>query len=239
MPELASLRAGIERALRLSDDTAAVLGICAAGAEMLPADGAAVTVMTSDVQRETIYASDDVVAAVERAQYSLGEGPSLLAFTRGRPALVPDVSGGASSSRWPVLAGELAALPVGALFCFPMRFGAISVGVLAFYRRAAGSLSAEDLALVLSVLDLTTLALLELRDGTEEFLLGRALAVDSLSRRQVHQATGVLMGQFGVSVEAAFARLRAHAFADGRDIEEVANDILIGSLRLAADASED
>lgn len=237
MAELASLRAGIEKALRFRDDTTAVIGICAACAEVLPADGAAVTVMTSDVQRETIYASDDVIAAVERAQYSLGEGPSLLAFTRGRPALVPAVSERSTASRWPVLAGELAALPVGALFCFPMRFGVMSVGVLTFYRRSPGPLSAEDVALVLSVLDLTTLGLLELRGGsTDEFLLGRALAVDGLRRRQVHQATGVLMGQFGVSVEAAFARLRAHAFADGRDIEVVADDILIGRLRLEADS---
>lgn len=236
MSELAGLRSAILKALRSADDTAAVLGVCAACADVLPARGSAVTVMTSDVQRQTIYESDDVIGAVERAQYTLGEGPSLVAFTQGRPALVPDIDDPSVAARWPVLVGEVSALPIGSLFCFPLRFGAINVGVLTSYRRAPGVISAADLALVLNVLELTTVALLELRGkDSHEFLLGRWLAVDGLSRRQVHQATGMLMGQFGVSAEAAFARLRAHAFAQDRDVEDVASDIVERRLRVEPD----
>lgn len=231
-----SLKDAIAAALRSRDDTEAVLGVCAACARELPADGTAVTVMTSDVQRQTIYASDDVIAAVERAQYSLGEGPSLVAFQQSRPALVPRTGNPAVLARWPVLMGEIAGLPVQALFCFPMRFGAIDIGVLACYRRVEGPLSDDEVACVLDALELTSLAMLELRgDGPDEFLLGRWLAVDALSRRKVHQATGMLMGRFDVSAESAFARLRAHAYADGRDIELVARDIVERRVRLEPD----
>lgn len=236
MDELQTLRAAIEAALASGDDEAAVVGVCAACADLLPADGTAVTVMTSDVQRQTIYASDDVIAAVEQAQYSLGEGPSLSAFTHGRPRLVPSVAAPSTAARWPMLVGEISELPVGSLFCFPLRFGVINVGVVAFYRRSAGSLTPAEVALVLTCMELTAVALLELREGdASQFLLGRWLAVDGLSRRQVHQATGMLMGQFGVSAEAAFARLRGHAYAQEQDIEHVATDIVERRIRLEPD----
>ncbi len=233
MADDATLEAAITAALESVDDMRAVLGVCAACADWLPADGAAVTVMTSDVQRQTIYASDKVIAGFEQAQYALGEGPSLQAFTDGRPVLVPFMSDSSIAARWPVLVSEVAALPVGAVFCFPMSFGVIDVGVVAFYRRLAGRLSAAEVSMALRTLELTTLALLEIRGGdASEFLLGRWLAVDGLQRRQVHQATGMLMGQFGVPAEAAFARLRAHAFGTGRDIEQVAADIVERRIRL-------
>lgn len=237
MTELTALKAAIDEALRLADDARAVVAICAACAAELPADGTAVTIMASDAQRETIYASDDVIAAFEQAEYALGEGPSLQAFTNGRPTLVPSLSDISSVARWPTLVTETGALPIRAVFCFPLQFGVISVGVLTFYRSAAGPLSTPDLSLVLRSLELTTLALLEARGGdATQFLLGRWLAVDGVARQHVHQATGMLMGQFGISAEAAFARLRAHAFAEERDIEKVARDIVDRRLRLEPDS---
>ena len=236
MSDTALLRSAIEGALSLVDDTAAVLGICAACADVLPGDGAAVTVMSSDAQRQTIYASDEVVAAVERTQYSMGDGPSLRAFTQERPVLVDSLADPAEAARWPVLVGELSRLDVGSLFCFPLRFGTISVGVLTLYRRSPAGLASADLTFVFQCLELTTLGLLELRgEHTDEFLLGRWLAVDTLNRRQVHQATGMMMGRYGVSAEEAFARLRARAYADERDIELVALDIVERRLSLERD----
>lgn len=236
MTDLALLQAAIDEALHAADDAQAISGVCAACVERLPCDGAAVTVMASDIQRQTVYASDEVIATFERAQYALGEGPSLVAFTQRRPALVPFMDDPSTTARWPGLVSEVADLNVGSLFCFPMRFGVINVGVCALYRRRPGNLSTDDVSLTLNVLELTTLALLELRDGDEsEHLLGRWLSGAGHSRRQVHQATGMLMGQLGVSAEVAFARLRATAFSQGRDIEQISKEIVNRRLRLDQD----
>ncbi|MGI8701707.1 MAG: GAF and ANTAR domain-containing protein [Nocardioidaceae bacterium] len=236
MTDLALLQAAIDEALQAADDADAVTGVCAACVARLPCDGAAVTVMASDSQRQTVYASDEVIAAFERAQYSLGEGPSLVAFTQRRPALVSHIDDSATLARWPGLAREVANLDVGSVFCFPMRLGVINVGICAFYRREPGTLSTEDVSSVLEVLELTTLALLELRDGDgTEHLLGRWLSGAGHSRRLVHQATGMVMGQLGVPAEVAFARLRASAYSQGRDVEQVATEIVNRSLRLDED----
>jgi AmiR/NasT family two-component response regulator len=45
-------------------------------------------------------------------------------------------------------------------------------------------------------------------------------------RREVHQATGMILVQLDTSATEAFARLRAHAFASGISIQEVAKDVV-------------
>jgi ANTAR domain len=234
--DLTAFKLEIERALLLIDGDAAVVAVCAACANVLPGDGAAITIMTSDSKRETVFARDRVIADLEQLQYNVGEGPSLLAFSTERPVLISDIRAPATASRWPGLMGALDGQPICGVFSFPMRFGVISVGVCTFYRHATGSLTPEELAFVLDVLDVTTLVLLELREGQHaDPLLGRWLSVNGAKRREVHQATGMLITQLNVSAETAFARLRAYAFAQGSDIETVAADIVSRRLRLEAD----
>jgi AmiR/NasT family two-component response regulator len=45
-------------------------------------------------------------------------------------------------------------------------------------------------------------------------------------RREVHQATGMLTVQLDVTATEAFLRLRAHSFATGRAIQDVAHDVV-------------
>lgn len=211
-----------------------VLLVCRSFVASAPIDGAAFTQMTSDTARDPWVASDQTIAAIELAQYSLGEGPALEAYDTGRAVLVPDLAAPWVAARWPMLVAETAHLDVGGVFALPMQVGAITAGVCEVYRRRAGPLSAGDLRLVLGAMDDATLTLLALRsgivgDGAEAGSPGGTLP------RGVHQATGMLVVQLGVSAESAFARLRAHAYANERTIHEVADDIVERRLRLEAD----
>jgi AmiR/NasT family two-component response regulator len=51
----------------------------------------------------------------------------------------------------------------------------------------------------------------------------------------VHQATGLVLAQLGVSAEAAFARLRAYAYAEDRRLDDVARDVVERRLRFEPD----
>jgi hypothetical protein len=232
--DLAGLRVALLAALTAGDDASAVARVCDALAESIPCEAASVTMMTSDAKRQTVFAGDGVIAAFEAAQYTLGEGPSLQTFRGSRPVLVPDILERWVAASWPGLAQEIAHLSMAAVFCFPMRIGVINVGVCAFYRKAPGLLSKAEISMVLDACELTTVVLLQLRgNDRNESLIARWLDVDGYSRRKVHQATGMLMGQLSLPAEAAFARLRGHAFSTGNDIEEVADDIV--NRRLALD----
>lgn len=210
--------------------------ICTAFMAAAPVDGAAFTVMTSDAVRDTLCASNDVIAALEDFQFSVGEGPSLDAFTSRRPVLTPDLSLRQVAVRWPMLVFEVAALPVAGLFMFPMQIGAITVGVCATYRQAAGSLTGSETAWLFRAVDAATQTLVAWRTGRldDEW---DPLAWGGLGggRQVIHQATGMVAVQLGAGVDEAFARIRAQSFLDGRSLTEVSSDIVARRLRLDRD----
>jgi hypothetical protein len=239
MADLRALRAAVAVAM-IADSDEAAAAVCRVCTAALPVQGAAFTAMASDQARELLYASDLVIEQVQSLQFSLGEGPALDAFRTGRPTCIPDLAV-VEVARWPILTRALAELPIGGLFAFPVGVGAITIGVLDVYRSAPGWLSREDLATVLTVLDLAAAALLALRtrlpsgaqvDGGGGGSPGGAWLDGVGSDRRVHQATGMLIAQLGIGAEAAFARLRGHAFATDQRIGAVAEEIVARRLRL-------
>lgn len=203
------------------DTLARVIRACV---DVLPVDGASISVMSGPRERETLYASDEIAARIEDVQFSLGEGPCFEAFATRRPVLVPDLPQ-ASVVAWPVFATAVRDLPIGAIFAFPLQAGAIGIGAVDLYRRRPGWLSSDEIAIALEVIDLVTAVLLGL-------LLGEVGDTDDLrgvlspGREQVHQATGMLIAALGISAEEALARLRGYAFVSDRSLDEVAKDIV-------------
>jgi hypothetical protein len=57
------------------------------------------------------------------------------------------------------------------------------------------------------------------------------------NRREVHQATGMVLAQLGINAADAALLLRAHAYSSGRSVAEVANDIVERRLDFATDSS--
>jgi hypothetical protein len=57
------------------------------------------------------------------------------------------------------------------------------------------------------------------------------------ARAEVHQATGMISVQLGVSLEEAFVRLRAHAFANGAALGDVAGEVVGRRLRFGPGAA--
>lgn len=235
MTDIPALRLAIAATMATHTAGASAAEVCRLCVSALPVDGAAFTTMTSDREWETLCVSDPLVAEVEELQFALGEGPCLLAFRSGRPVLLPDVTA-LGWTRWPAFAPAVADLPIGGLFSFPVQLGAITLGVFTLYRREPGSLSTEDVSQVLRVTDLAGAALLALRagqpvaDGNDTWDEG-----SGVDRRQVHQATGMLIAQLGVSAEEAFARLRGYAFAHNLHLNAVAGRIVARQLLLDVD----
>lgn len=203
------------------DALARVIRACV---DVLPVDGASVSVMSGPRERETLYASDEIAAKIEDVQFSLGEGPCFEAFATRRPVLVPDLQQ-ASVVAWPMFAAAIASIPIGAVFAFPLQAGAIGIGAVDLYRRRPAWLSNDELALALEVVDLVATVLLGLRlgDPTDPESLRGVL---SPGREQVHQATGMLIAAFSISAEEALARLRGYSFVKDRPLDAVAKDLV-------------
>ncbi len=217
----------------------APLAVCRACVAWLPMTGAAITMMASPESQELVCATDDAAARIDELQFSLGDGPCVESFTTGRAVLVPDITD-PSDHRWPVFTTAVAETGARGMFVFPLRVGASRIGVLDCYRDTPGALDEQDLTGALRVADAAVWTLLD-TVGPHTMIEGTAGvdAVDGsvLARAEVHQATGMLIAQAGLTAPSALARLRAAAFADGRSISEVADDVLARRLRLRPDGS--
>jgi hypothetical protein len=113
-----------------------------------------------------------------------------------------------------------------------MHIGAIRIGVLVLYRDRPGALTAEELALGIVLGDVATQMVLTLQAGAAPDSVHELLAGEPAHWAEVHQATGMISAQLGVSIDEAFVRLRAHAFADGRTLREVAREVVGRRLQL-------
>jgi hypothetical protein len=203
--------------------------VCAVAVDHVDVDAAAITIRTTARTQELVAATDHWARSLEELQYTVGEGPGVEAFTSGGPVLVSDM--GADEHRWPGFGDEAASSGAGAVFAFPLQAGAIRLGTLDLYRRAAGGLGAEGLADAVALADLAVTALLsDSRIDDDPVALWARHDVPGFYE-DVNVATGMLATQLRISLEDAMLRLRAHAFSHHLPLTEVARAVLNRQLR--------
>jgi hypothetical protein len=204
--------------------------LCEVSATVTGLNGAGFTLMAGEVSQGSFGASDEVSHAIEELQFALGEGPCVDAHRDQRPVLEPDLRAPAEP-RWPVFSPLVLEAGGLALFASPLRLGAVRLGALDLYRDRPGRLIDDQHADALVMADVVTEAVLLMQSAAASGLLAAALTEGANLHPFVHQATGMVAAQLGVSVGEALVRLRASAFGDGRALPDVAKDVLAGTLR--------
>jgi GAF domain-containing protein len=206
-----------------------VLDLCRPFLKDLPISGASVTVISSSGAQVALCSSDAVAARIDELQFELGEGPQWVATTSGEVVLIPDVASD-SHGRWPIFGSTIGLLRVGAIFSIPMRMGAATVGAATLYRDTPGQLNenAQSSALAIASAIASTAVQRAMNFATDD--AGSESAVSPALRREVHQATGVILVQLDTTATIAFSRLQAYAFAQGQTVQSVSHDVVTGEL---------
>ncbi len=226
-------RALLAIARDVAGDRALAEQICQACVLGLDADGAAISLLTASTSRETLCATDATAELLEDLQFSLGEGACMEAALTGRPVLVPDLHHSTETSRWPIFAAAvMEQSEVGALFAIPLQWGTINLGVLDLYRRAPGSLSNAQLQDAISSANIAALMFLGMRTDPGD---GEWLDHSLHGRAEIHQATGMVLVQLGISATDALARMRAYAFVEQRLLADVAHEVVTRRLCFTPD----
>jgi hypothetical protein len=208
--------------------------LCSAAVPALAASGAGLSVMAEDGIRGMTTASDPAAERMEELQFVLGEGPCIDAFMARRPVLIPDLADRAMN-RWPAYTPAAYDGGVRAVFAFPLQVGAGRLGVLDVFRARPGPLSADELGQALTFAEVAVTTLLDGQADASPGVAADGLAEAIDSRAELFQAQGMVMVQLGVGLTEAFARIRAHAYAENRPLAEVARDIVARRLRLDRD----
>lgn len=230
--------AEVLRSLHLSG----VNGHAQASVLALGAEGVALSLLVgANLLAEPLWCHPELSARFEELQFTLGEGPGIDAARTGSPVLEPDLDR-VRPERWPVLLPAAREMGVHGVCCFPLGIGAVRVGVLTVLcdpDRLPGEQQYRDARALAAALTVACLNGERARQQNEDIPgLGVPLpASSSLHRAAVHQATGMVSVQLGVSMEIALLRLRAHAYAGERPLGEVAQDVVARRLRFDDDIS--
>ncbi|WP_185201954.1 ANTAR domain-containing protein [Glaciihabitans sp. INWT7] len=199
--------------------------LCRPFVDQLPVTGASISVIGTLARRMTVCYSDTVAAQLEGLQFDLGEGPQWEVMKTGLPVLSPDLSL-RNTANWPVFGSAAARLGAAAVFAFPIAVGAVTVGVVDLYRTTSGALDGLMFALARSLAEQVAAPAVKAAISSAEEDQALENAGTPTMRREVHQATGMIIAQLEVSAAEAFSLLRGHAFVSGRSVEDVASDVV-------------
>ncbi|MDQ2838698.1 MAG: ANTAR domain-containing protein [Actinomycetota bacterium] len=240
MDEAERMRDGFAAALAGAARGRAVADrLCGACVDLLDVDGAALSVMYDGTLSRSFGSSSASSGELDELQFVLGEGPCLEALAGGAPVLAPDLND-RRTVRWPAFAEGAIARGVQAVFALPVTVASIQVGALDLYRSQPGDLNAPDLAGALIAAELAALPLLDLMGidlnaAVTDETSGAWQELSALTRVEVYQAAGMLIGQLDVTAAEALVRLRGYAFAHNLSASEVAWQIIDRQLRLDDD----
>lgn len=199
--------------------------------------GAGIMLMSGDVPRGSVCSTDHASAVIEQLQYDLGEGPCVDAYNQDRPVLEPDLADPVTP-RWLAFSGPAIDAGVRAVFGFPLQVGAVRLGALNLYRDRPGRFTDEQHADALVLADVAAQALLVLQAHAPPGRIASELEANADFQYVVHQASGMVSAQLGVSVAQALVRLRAHAFGNDRPLTAVAEDVVARTLRFDSQSGE-
>jgi GAF domain-containing protein len=210
--------------------------LCAAAVRLLPVSGASVS-LRGEGMPVPLSASSERAAHLMEMQATLGDGPCLRAAETGAPVFACDLTAGRDASRWPVFAQQAVAAGVRAVYALPLGDRAVCVGTLDLYRDVPGELADDEVSTARFVADVLTVALMALPRGEEAGRLGDGLWLSPLAtdHDEVYQAVGMVMAQRGVPSDEALALLRAHAFAEGRTVLDMAHEVVAHATRFDPD----
>src|ERR1700759_1138806 len=206
--------------------------LCRRCVDELGCDHASIGIATGPTQLAPGAATTPEIVELEEYAFLVGEGPCLDALREHVPVVVADLNTREAQARWPAWSGAAASRHICAATAFPIEAGAIVAGVLTVYSRTAWQPAPRQMQAARRLVDVALLVLLDMAvsipdgNGTDPSLDGRADDLAVLLRADVHRAAGMVMAQANIPIDQALSRLRAHAFAAGRTLPEVAAEVL-------------
>ena len=199
--------------------------LCWLAVNEMALSGCALVLMSGADSSSMLAGAGRHAKTVTGLQMELGEGPCLQAYNSGVPVLLPDLTA-ENANRWPTFAAAALAVGVQAEFSLPLSVRPGGIGTLDLCRDTPGMLSGEQLADAMVTADIARDAVLYQQYVPGDPDLAGLLATVGTDRIVVHQATGMIAAQLNETTSNALARLRAAAFASGRSMYDLAQDVV-------------
>jgi hypothetical protein len=206
-----------------------------AAAAMLPVADASLSLLEGGDKRVPLGSSSPDAGVAERLQFTVGDGPCMTAQRLAEPVFAPEEE---LRRRWPQFTEKLfEQTPFRAVVAFPLQQALAGIGAIDLYFRRGERIAQLEVFDAMAVGELITAALSEAAVFSD-WVPGEGpdwMHAPAARRRSlVWQAMGRLGLQLDVDGPQALEVLRSHALATGREVEEVAVDVLTDRLDAAA-----
>lgn len=203
--------------------------LCAPFVSALPIDSAAILTLVSPFDAVLFCSSSSLAAELADAEIDLGDGPGWEALRKHTTVCEPRLEDDSSDS-WPAYRSAVKQSEVTGLYAVPLSIGTLDIGAIDLYLQHDQQLTkthlhhAEIMA-GLAALQVFRHAMEHRNDDDHDEALS--------SRREVHQATGVVIAQLSVSPTDALLLIRARAFAAEQPVRAIAADIVTKRIKMS------
>jgi hypothetical protein len=236
---MSAIEDGLRDAIGVTRGAEAADRLCQACVGLLDVDAAAVSLVFDGANAGTFGASGERARMYDELQFTVGEGPCIDSVAHRAPVIAADLAD-PDERRWPAYAPVMISYQIRGVYAIPLVVAGEYIGALDLFRGfpdhpVAEQISGMVVAAELAQLPLLDLLSVDLQAAVADPESNAWAELNTLSRTEVGQATGVLMAQLNVDSAAALARLRAYAYATGASATSVARDIIERRLRLESD----
>ena len=190
---------------------------------LLEVDAAGLMLADPRGRLRTAASSSDNARLLELFRLQTDAGPCLDAYRTGAPVVNADLQ--ANSERWPRFAEAAELTGFVSVHALPLRLHGTVIGALNLFSARPGPLSDVDARTGQALADVATIGILAQRNIHQAELVAAQLQQALTSRVTIEQAKGVLAERCRISVDAAFALLRAHARTHNLRLSDLARDV--------------
>ncbi|QHC68876.1 GAF domain-containing protein (plasmid) [Rathayibacter sp. VKM Ac-2759] len=221
---LAEVFVALARSLEPDHDVIDTMDVLVqAATQFTSAADAGIVLADEDGTLHVLASTSERASDVEEEQLGVREGPCLESYRTGEPVDLPDL---ADTDRWPAFTHVALEQGFRSAHATPLRLGSRTLGALNVFSENYGSLSAGEIALLQAFTDVAALALVHSENLQQQNDLAAQLRHALDSRVLIEQAKGVIAERNSISIDRAFALIRAHARANSARLHDVAHRIV-------------
>jgi hypothetical protein len=197
--------------------------------ELLAADAAGILLVDPQHGLRVVASSNEDAELMELLQLQADQGPCVDCVRSGAPVSVANLAD--TAGRWPVLAAAMTTRGVfRSVHALPLRLRGEAIGAMNLFRHQPGALPEADLALGQALADVSTIGILSERAIRRGELLNEQLHTVLSSRGLIEEAKGIVAQHGGLSMNAAFDRLRCYSRNRNQRLSQVARQVVVGDL---------
>lgn len=190
---------------------------------ILDTDAGGLMLVDGDGHLQLMTSTSEGADLVEVMQLAADSGPCIDCFTTGTAVSVPDIQ--RTDGKWPEF--QKAAMQNGffSAHATPLKLRGQVIGTMNLFAAKRGALTERDIAVAQALSDVATIGILQERVVREGNILAEQLHRALDSRILVEQAKGIVSHTLSLTMDEAFAVIRAHARNSNLTIRVVAAGI--------------